>query len=77
MNFPQRCVFQFHKGSINTDDQAGFNNAVDLFQFHKGSINTMIWRLYHTYILLFQFHKGSINTALTRANDGTTIVSIP
>ena len=33
-------MFQFHKGSINTDEGQSENDVQHQFQFHKGSINT-------------------------------------
>ena len=33
-------MFQFHKGSINTEVHSLYAMFIPMFQFHKGSINT-------------------------------------
>ena len=57
--------FQFHKGSINTEDLLTEETTSAKFQFHKGSINTDAWNLRNYFTIEFQFHKGSINTPNT------------
>ena len=53
--------FQFHKGTIRTQNiiKMGYDNQ--LFQFHKGTIRTFCSKL-TTVPFKFQFHKGTIRT---------------
>ena len=42
-------TFQFHKGTIKTQDRWGDNYAYDLFQFHKGTIKTYARRVHQSF----------------------------
>jgi len=55
-------VFQFHNGSIKTQ-QSGYAKTIDeVFQFHNGSIKTIMAQLLAMGLNMFQFHNGSIKT---------------
>ena len=60
--------FQFHKGSIKTQELCELLPALSPFQFHKGSIKTRkpLPSLHRD--LPFQFHKGSIKTIISQPN---------
>ena len=55
-------VFQFHKGSIDTQLERAGRAALPAFQFHKGSIDTLQQKILSLLFPIFQFHKGSIDT---------------
>ena len=54
-------LFQFHKGTIKTEQVANNMKVGQAFQFHKGTIKTYVatGKLLNS---LFQFHKGTIKT---------------
>ena len=55
-------LFQFHKGSIKTNNIKAYVVGVNKFQFHKGSIKTDLGEAHFVVADMFQFHKGSIKT---------------
>ena len=55
--------FQFHKGTIRTEQGRADAAQHILFQFHKGTIRTFKRQNYVLFhISVFQFHKGTIRT---------------
>ena len=54
--------FQFHKGTIRTNDIKAVRNLDYKFQFHKGTIRTRSGTGFCVGWILFQFHKGTIRT---------------
>ena len=56
--------FQFHKGSIQTENKPIYLKLIVKFQFHKGSIQTGYDEDKKAIPVQFQFHKGSIQTHL-------------
>ena len=71
------CLFQFHKGSIQTFFRLSPLAVPTLFQFHKGSIQTYsrcgVLGVDHS----FQFHKGSIQTIPSVSKHTPYVISIP
>ena len=70
-------MFQFHKGSINTDLSGSINLTTAPFQFHKGSINTKP----PTGLALEESRFNSIKVRLIRRSNNdiniNIVVSIP
>ena len=60
--------FQFHKGTIKTEDSEQRKRPPRKFQFHKGTIKTSAHCCVTSTTSTFQFHKGTIKTM----NDGYT-----
>ena len=54
--------FQFHKGTIRTEEFDEFIDMENTFQFHKGTIRTHGEAETTEGVSLFQFHKGTIRT---------------
>ena len=54
-------IFQFHKGTIKTNNDKTWCKDAHPFQFHKGTIKTCLTP-YKRVLLVFQFHKGTIKT---------------
>ena len=54
--------FQFHKGTIRTDQETDAARQQHQFQFHKGTIRTLQTRQEIPSAEEFQFHKGTIRT---------------
>ena len=59
-------VFQFHKGTIRTNNLRAAGLNAKLFQFHKGTIRTKCTDKHLSSYLAFQFHKGTIRTTAVR-----------
>ena len=55
-------LFQFHKGTIKTHNQAWNVAYANQFQFHKGTIKTRRGIRRDVLCPAFQFHKGTIKT---------------
>ena len=70
-------LFQFHKGTIRTNEVEFLDGSIRIFQFHKGTIRTTQSAPGIAAPSPFQFHKGTIRTS----NQITTInnrqISIP
>ena len=55
--------FQFHNGTINTQQKTTKNVTKKWFQFHNGTINTRTDQRCRNGNTMFQFHNGTINTS--------------
>ena len=44
--------FQFHKGTIKTEDVVRYSLVITLFQFHKGTIKTKVFSFSWSKILI-------------------------
>ncbi len=58
--------FQFHTGSIKSNDIYVYRQIYKTFQFHTGSIKSENWAGLGTFLWGFQFHTGSIKSYLDR-----------
>ena len=58
----KNILFQFHKGTIRTQDAFVDYYNVPAFQFHKGTIRTFTSVTTSSARTTFQFHKGTIRT---------------
>ena len=62
-------AFQFHKGTIRTEDFDYLTIELTEFQFHKGTIRTVNFGGAIDLLKAFQFHKGTIRTLATFEED--------
>ena len=70
--------FQFHTGSIKSEQDFFLEESEGSFQFHTGSIKRRPWWQLLRQIALFQFHTGSIKSLDIAARTQPDLhVSIP
>ena len=71
-------LFQFHNGSIKSDNVRMILPPSAEFQFHNGSIKSESFYPSSDYFKGFQFHNGSIKRLFAVAENGIEVyVSIP
>ncbi len=74
------AVFQYHTGSIQTDEVIEKIMTDIIFQYHTGSIQTRLYGIDSPETSQFQYHTGSIQTVKSEvvanvvANFNTTLV---
>ena len=62
ISFRLSFMFQFHDGTITTQNNYLWRGQSGMFQFHDGTITTIVTLVGAFMLSPFQFHDGTITT---------------